>query len=86
MLQYVSSLPVAVTVAIRPRIVRRGPPAVGALFFDKEDRLIYVIANTAVRYYKWHRVYIDGRLSQIVYEGWWDPEWEKRGTHAKARR
>jgi len=63
------TLPVTVTIAVRPLIKRRGPPAIGSCCFDEQDRLIYVTANPAIRTFTWHRVLTDGTLSRESYTG-----------------
>lgn len=80
MLAHRQTLPIAVTIAVNPRIVRKGPPVIGQLYFDDHNRLIYITGNPSVRRYTWHRVMIDGTLSIALFGGEWNWGEGKRGT------
>lgn len=74
------TLPIAVTISVRPLIRRRGPPTIGSCFIDAANRVIYIVSNPSVRFFVWHRVLTDGSLSRTTYSGRWDWGEGKRGT------
>ena len=61
-------------VCVSHRIVREGPPVVGALYFDERDKLVLVTeasddTDPLCRIYGWRRVYTNRELSRDTYRG-----------------
>lgn len=70
----------SVSVVQTIEIVRKGPPKVGALFFDADGHLIFIITAGFVQdpmngrtsnHFTWRRVYCNGTLSKTLYSDYW---------------